>query len=119
MANILVIDDCKVSRMVLRSIFEKYHHQVDEANTGYQGEKIFRSKAYDIVFIDIFMPEQDGLQTIINIRRENQNIPLIVMSGGGNLKDFNYLNYAIKLGATYAYTKPVSQDNVDDIIKLL
>ncbi len=115
MAKILVIDDCNVSRVALRLCLEQGGHTVVEAETGCEGERKFVASPTDIIFTDILMPDQDGLQTIINIRKFNKQVPIIAMSAG--LDVHNYLHHSKLLGATHAVPKPMSKDVIEDLLK--
>ena len=114
MANILVIDDCNLSRMALRLCLEQSGHTVVEAETGCEGERKFVASPADIIFTDILMPDQDGLQTIINIRKFNKQVPIIAMSAGVDVH--NYLHHSKLLGATHAVPKPMSIDVIEDLL---
>ena len=119
MADILVIDDCKVNRITLRFLFEQNEHCIVEAETGVEGERLFFADNHDIVFTDIFMPEQDGIQTIVNIRKVNKAVPIIAMSAGGSSRELDYLDHALKLGATLAFPKPITKEVYNDICEII
>ena len=119
MANVLVIDDCQVSRAALRLFLERGHHRVAEATTGAEGQRLFTTEQHDIVFTDIFMPDQDGIETIVNIRRVNKTIPIIAMSAGGSSGEYDYLDHAIKLGANHAFYKPFCSRVITELIDML
>ncbi len=68
MAKILIIDDDRFWRLALKTMLDSQGHEVIEATTGLEGESALAASNIDLVFTDIFMPDQDGLQTIINIR---------------------------------------------------
>ena len=116
MGSALVIDDCKFSRTALRLMLEACDYHVTEASGGIEGEALFFSSPVDIIFTDIFMPDQDGLQTAINIRRKNKAVPIVALSSGGTEGDLDYLEYAKKIGATYAAKKPILAES---LLKLL
>ena len=108
MANILIIDDDYYLRFIMRIILEGAGHKVFETSNGLDGERAFFSNEIDIVFTDIFMPEQDGLQTIINIRKSNHTVQIVTMSSGGHSRELDYLMYSEIIGATYSLIKPIS-----------
>ena len=93
---------------------EQSGHNVTEAATGCEGERRFVAAPADIVLTDILMPEQDGLQTIINIRKFNNVVPIIAMSAGCG--EHNYLHHSMLLGATLAVQKPVSIESIDRLL---
>ena len=108
MANILIIDSDPYLRIAMRIMLEKDGHQVVDAANGIDGERAFFSMKIDIVFTDIFMPNQDGLQTIINIRKSNSIVKIVAMSSGGHSRELEYLMYSEIIGATYFIIKPIS-----------
>jgi len=117
MATILVIDDDRFSRVALRRLLEMDGHNVLEAETGLEGERLLASSRADIVFTDIFMPDQDGLQTIINIRKVDKAVPIVAVSSGGMTKELDYLKYSRRLGASYAMPKPFTDSAIREIVR--
>src|ERR1700730_5364656 len=100
MARILIIDDEPLVRKTIRATLEKAHHQVSEANDGRIGIQIFNScPAADVVITDMLMPEQEGIKTISLLRSSHPNIKILAISGGGRVKNTEYLVMAAKLGA--------------------
>ena len=80
---------------------------------------MLRTASPDIIFTDIFMPDQDGLQTIKNIRKTNKVTPIVAMSSGGPERTSDYLRYAKILGATHIVPKSASIDKIFEVIGLL
>lgn len=64
MANILVVDDEKAIRELLREGLKMIRHEVDVADNGVSGLKQFHRREYDLVIIDLIMPEKDGIEFI-------------------------------------------------------
>ena len=112
MARILVIDDDRQVRTLLRMILEREGHEVIEAPDGKVGIELYRNEPADVVITDIFMPEKEGLETIMDLRREYPEVKLIAISGGGRLKPHEYLVVARKLGARFTLTKPFERDGL-------
>jgi DNA-binding response OmpR family regulator len=56
------------------------------------------------------MPQKEGIETIIDIRKSGRNIPIIAISGGGRLSPDNYLSMAEEFGADYTFKKPFKRD---------
>ena len=107
MARILVIDDDQSVRSVLTLLLEQNGHQVATAENGRRGLKAAVNDEFDLLIIDIFMPEMDGFETIRLVRRSKPNLPIIVISGStayGSAPDF--LAMATKLGAIESLQKP-------------
>jgi CheY-like chemotaxis protein len=108
MARILVIDDDQAIRSVVTLLLERNGHQIVVAENGRRGLKILEADDFDLLIIDIFMPEMDGLETIRVLRRSKPQLPVIVMSGAmveqASMPD--YLSFGTKLGAIESLRKP-------------
>jgi DNA-binding NtrC family response regulator len=112
MATVLVIeDDLQVRRMVC-SMLEDAGHRVWEAENGKQGIDLYVQHSHDVVITDIVMPEQEGLSTIMQLKKLHGDVKIIVMSGGGRIDSTEYLGYAVKLGVHYALQKPFAMDKL-------
>jgi len=112
MAKVLVVDDDGAMRRLLRRILEAAGHVVVEAEDGRQGVKSFHAEAPDLVITDVVMPEQEGIQTIRDIRASGSKIGIIAMSGGGADGGALYLNMAQELGADAVLFKPMRPPEV-------
>lgn len=73
---------------------------------GEKGRKIFFQTPTDLIVTDIVMPEKEGLQAIMDIRRDFPKVRIIAMSGGGIIEAETYLKLAEKLGADRILIKP-------------
>lgn len=108
MARVLLIDDDRRLREMLCRMLAGEGHAIIEADNGSSGLVRLREQPADLVITDILMPEQEGLETIIVIRRDFPNVKIIAISGGGSQSHMinNYLSYAKTFGANYALAKP-------------
>ena len=106
MVKILVIDDDAAMREMVRRALADAHHEVIEAADGIEGIKSFRAEAPAIVITDIVMPEQEGIQTIREMRAIRSDCVIIAMSGGGAGPGELYLNIAKMSGADAVLAKP-------------
>src|SRR5476651_904752 len=92
MARILVIDDDLAIRSVLLLLLERQGYQTVVAENGRSGLSILEAGDVDLLIIDIFMPEMDGLETIRRVRQISPALPIIVISGGaqqiGSMPDY-------------------------------
>ena len=105
MAKILIIDDDVGMRRTASRILRRGGHKVVEAGDGVEGLCIFRTELPDIVVSDIVMPKKEGIETIVELRRENP--ALLILAISGNLTgSTNYLRFAEKLGANGTLAKP-------------
>ncbi|MGZ3866153.1 MAG: sigma-54-dependent transcriptional regulator [Bacteroidia bacterium] len=104
MPKVLIIDDEKSIRRSLREIFEFEKFTVDEAEDGQAGLAKITSEQYDLVLCDVKMPKLDGLELLQKLMNEGIEIPLVMMSGHGNI---DTAVEAVKKGAYDFLTKPV------------
>jgi DNA-binding NtrC family response regulator len=116
MAKILIIDDDSQFRKMLRQILEKSGYTVSEADDGSKGINSFREAPTDLVITDIVMPDKEGIETIMEIRRMAPSIKIIAISGGGRIRADSYLDLACKLGATATFSKPVDRKKLLETI---
>ncbi len=94
MANILVIDDDEQVLFMLEAILKRTGHEILYAIDGILGMKICRGNPVDLVITDIIMPEMDGLEIIVELKRECPDVKIIVISGGTRIEPNNYLKMA-------------------------
>lgn len=120
MGRVLIVDDDDQVRAVLRRTLEGGGHQVTDAPDGKAGARLYRQQPADLILMDIIMPEQEGLETIQELRRDFPDVKIIAISGGGRGSAANYLVLARKLGADLALEKPIShQDLLRAVDRLL
>lgn len=103
MAQILIIDDERSIRNVLKDILTNEGFKVDEAGDGEEGLKKFQSNSYDLVLCDIKMPKVDGLEFLDSVTQSNSEVPVIMISGHGNIET---AVDAVKKGAYDYISKP-------------
>ncbi len=107
--RILIVDDDEGVRHILRRALETAGYEVREASDGAAGLNRFREHRPDLVMTDIIMPEREGVETIMVLRKESPETAIIAMSGGGGGGGgADYLEMAIKLGAVRVFSKPFS-----------
>lgn len=112
MACVLVIDDEPGIRTLLRHALEREGHQVLEAENGRKGMRALRDAAVDVVITDIIMPEQEGFETIFELRRTRPDLKIIAISGGGRRLGLDVLPMAARLGADRTLAKPFKMSAV-------
>lgn len=86
MPNILVIDDERAIRNVLKDILSNEGYKIDEAADGEEGLKKFMATNFDVVLCDIKMPKMDGLEFLQKATEANPDVPIIMISGHGNIE---------------------------------
>lgn len=117
MTRILIIDDEPAVRMTIRQILEHAGYQVAAAENGAVGLAVIRAGGVDLVITDVLMPEMEGLETVMAVRREFPAIKLIAMSGGGRKGNYDYLSAAAKLGASKVLQKPFNRIALLDAVR--
>ena len=106
MARCLVIDDDTEVRVGVVRILEKHGHDVVEASNGRQAMALFEAEAPDLVITDINMPEMDGIEVINRLREMKAGVPIVAISGGGQMPKEILLSTAGVLGAVETVEKP-------------
>ncbi len=114
MAHILVIDDEKSIRNTLKDILEYESHEVGLAEDGIAGLELFKQSHFDAVLCDIKMPNMDGIEVLSKITEVNTEIPVIMISGHGNI---DTAVDAIKKGAYDFIEKPLDLNRLLVTIK--
>lgn len=117
--TVLVIDDDAVVRESLEVLLETYGFQVSLARNGAQGLAAFRRIEPDLVLTDIIMPVQDGIETILTMRRERPDARIIAMSGRGAIGNTDYVDIAARLGADTAIPKPLEGNRLIAAVQAL
>jgi len=119
-AEILLIDDEPQVLHLLKMMLEREGHNVTTAENGEEGLKNLRTGSYELVDTDLFMDGQDGLSTIMEMRRDNRNMPIIAISGGGwTASGADYLDVARKMGVDCTFTKPISHKKFIETVQQL
>ena len=117
MGSILVIDDDPQICGLLKQTLEKEGHTVETAENGVVGINQYRETQMDLILLDILMPEKEGLETILDLRREFPEVKIIAMSGGSERAKLNLLDLAKRLGAQYTIQKPFQLKDLTDLVK--
>ncbi len=106
MARILVVDDDPDIRDMLRRMLESAGYEVIDAPDGKEALTLTDNSQPDAIITDVLMPEKDGLETILELRRNAPDVKIIAISGGDRVPAENYLRTAQRLGAQHTLCKP-------------
>ncbi len=112
MPRILLVDDDDHVRRPVQMNLTRNGHEVVEARNGREAIDIYRRETFDVVITDLIMPEQEGLETIQQLRKHNPKVKIIAVSGGGRLSANNYLQLAERLGAQRTLSKPFTTEEL-------
>jgi len=104
-ASILVVDDDQINRMVLAHDLEQEGHRVTAVEDGGSALEALRDGRFDVVLLDVLMPEMDGYETLTQIERDEKlrHVPVIMVSA---LEDIESVVRCIELGAADYLPKP-------------
>jgi len=116
MNHVLIVDDEAEIREALESILREEDYLVTTASTAAEALELLRDAAYDVVLLDIWLPDRDGLDALTEIRQmESGNVPeVIIISGHGTIEA---AVRATKLGAYDFLEKPLSLDRTLIVLK--
>jgi CheY-like chemotaxis protein len=117
MKRILIIDDDSRVRKMLREMLEPEEFEVLEAPDGKEGMDRHRESPCDLAIIDIFMPEQDGIETINQLHRVYPDVKIIAISGGTPKISLDFLPIAKTMGADRTIAKPIRREELLDAVK--
>ena len=119
MARILVIDDDVQTQAMLRQMLERAGYEVADAPNGKVGMELYREQQVDLVIADLIMPEKEGIETIMELRRDFPGVKIIAISGGGDVGPEVYLHMASKLGAQRTFAKPFERSEMLGAVRQL
>jgi len=107
--SILIVDDEPSILQSLKGILSDEGFEVLTASNGYEALKTIENESPDLVLLDVWMPGIDGLETLKEIKKENQHIQVVIITGHGTI---DTAVKATKLGAYDFIEKPLSIDKV-------
>ncbi len=117
MQRILIIDDDEQVRDLLSEILGRAGYEVLAASNGAEGLRLYRAQPADLVITDLIMPEKEGMETIIALRKDFPKVRIIAVSGGGRSGAISYLPIAKSLGAARTVAKPFSKQEILDAVR--
>jgi len=107
--NILIVDDEAGIRSSLKGILEDEGYSVQAVATGERGLDLLQAEYFDLVFLDIWLPEMNGIDVLEKIKTQDKNIQVIMITGHGSVES---AVRATKLGAFNFLEKPLSLEKV-------
>lgn len=114
--SILLIDDDTQLRSVLRRVLGRSGYLVLEAENGREGLEILTRAEVHLVITDIIMPDMEGIELILELRRTRPDLRVIAMSAGGRISPDNYLSLAKHSGATRTIAKPFELEDFTALV---
>ena len=119
MANVLIIDDDERVLETFQIVLSSSGRQVQTASNGALGIEATKTNSFDIVVTDVVMPEKDGLEVLMQMRKTHPDTKIVVVSGGGRTSATDYLKMAEVLGADRVLYKPVTATELSVAIEEL
>jgi CheY-like chemotaxis protein len=116
MAHVLVVDDDAGFRATVERMLRLLGHRVTLAGSGREGLVRFRAERPDLVLMDAYMPDGDGIETMAELQGEAPGTPVILVSGGGFLTREEVLRLAARLGAFGTIGKPFSIEQLREVL---
>jgi CheY-like chemotaxis protein len=119
MAIILIVDDDPTVRLIAGEMLRCDDHAIVEVEDGDQALKVVGSMPVDLVVLDMLMPNKDGLETIIELRKQKPGIRILAISSGGRMEPGYLLRTAMAFGADECLEKPLRLDNFVQVVDRL
>jgi len=117
MARILLIDDDMQVVKLIRSFLERGQHEISTASDGLQGIRLMESQQFDLVILDVIMPEEDGLGVLTWLMGQKRQPKVIAISGGSASLDQSFLlTLCGHFGACRVFPKPVDYSTLTDAV---
>lgn len=114
MHKVLVVDDDKVLQQSVKQALEFHHFKVDVADNGREAVSAVYREKYDLVVMDVNMPEMDGLEALVEIKKHDPTMIVLILTAFSNVSD---AVKAVKEGAFNYLEKPITSDNLVALIK--
>ena len=113
MPKVLVVEDDDYARLSLNRLLIRLGHDAFLANNGRQGLALLKKHPVDIILTDIFMPDMDGFEFILEMNQKENTPPIIAMSGGFQVfPRMEILMNAELFGASKILAKPFSEEQL-------
>jgi CheY-like chemotaxis protein len=120
MARVLLVDDDPICRAIGVEALAQEGHLCEEAEDGEAATDRLARQAFDLVVTDLLMPNKEGIETILEIKRMWPSVKVIAMSGGSSTATSDQLlQMAARLGADATLSKPLRAEALRDAARRL
>ena len=109
MKKILIVDDDRVVLASCRRILESEGYEVSLTSGVKEALELLEEKKFDLLLVDVIMPEYDGMYLIGNVRENLPHLPILVMSGYPTPET---ISSGMRMGATHFIAKPFTPDEL-------
>jgi CheY-like chemotaxis protein len=110
--RVLVIDDDRRARSIVERTLQRAGYHVLSAINGVEGMRLWRNTRPDLVITEIIMPEKDGIETMMEIRKLEPAAKVLAMTGYLQRGKVNFLEIVRSLGADGVLAKPFRADEL-------
>ena len=121
MSTILIIDDDEQFNLMMKTALEAKGYEVETASNGRDAKVLYQNKKYDVIVTDIIMPDVDGYEVILDLRRMGMGDRIIAVSAGGRTAADDYLITAKHFDVAATFNKPFElqpfREKIEEIIK--
>ena len=121
MSTILIIDDDEQFNLMMKTALEAKGYEVETASNGRDAKVLYQNKKYDVIITDIIMPDVDGYEVILDLRRMGMGDRTIAVSAGGRTAADDYLITAKHFDVAATFNKPFElqpfREKIEEIIK--
>ncbi len=117
MTHVLVVDDDELSRKIIKNMLEEMGATYTEAIDGEDALLKLASETFNLVILDVLMPNEDGIGVLLKARNRGDKTPIVVMTGA-TMGDSgpSYSQYAERLGAKKGLEKPITFDKIKEAL---
>ena len=121
MSTILIIDDDEQFNLMMKTALEAKGYEVETASNGRDAKVLYQNKKYDVIVTDIIMPDVDGYEVILDLRRMGMGDRTIAVSAGGRTAADDYRSTAKHFDVAATFNKPFElqpfREKIEEIIK--
>jgi CheY-like chemotaxis protein len=116
--RVLVVEDNAVNQRLIQRLLEKRGHRVTVANNGREAAEAVQSESFDLVFMDVQMPEMDGFEATATIREREKgggaHLPIVALTAHAMKGD---REKCLERGMDDYLTKPIQPQELDAILE--
>ena len=112
MIRILVVDDEEAIRYLVKRPLEEAGYVVDEAQDGEEALARLRQEHYDVMLLDVVMPNKGGIEVLMDLSNEQPGLKVILVTGRARVEADPFQNLIDKLGVQTVLEKPIDPETI-------
>ncbi|HEX6692557.1 MAG TPA: response regulator [Burkholderiales bacterium] len=117
--RVLVVDDNEDLRNTIGALLQADGFDVVLAADGQAALAQHQVRPVDVVLTDLFMPDKDGIETIVELRKLSPGVKIVAMSGWTSSQGSDYLQVAREIGASVTLQKPFDPEELSRVLRRL